>query len=313
MTDSKARIDPRYDPRFQRGYVGSEADAPPHADSPPPGSPVVAPVPVTREPREQVESRPARLEPEVSPVREPRVADRGTPRARVPHAPAPGAGASDGKAPAEPATDASTDPSTADPFAAAFSGVEPDDPESAVRARAWLIAGWLFSGAILAGGLWWSWSAAIDPRYYNGFGGANSNAFMFLQWSVPPAMVMIGAIGIVVVTTVAGLHQLAASADRDAGGRASAFPRVPAAYGLIAIAIVGAIATFWLGGLIADGQGVMWTESGPRADQLTTVALGRVGEVGIGPIAAAAFASVIGLVLLGVQSARPLRPTRRAG
>ena len=29
MTDSRERIDPRYDPRFQRGYVGGEADAPP--------------------------------------------------------------------------------------------------------------------------------------------------------------------------------------------------------------------------------------------------------------------------------------------
>ena len=34
MTDSKARIDPRYDPRFQRGYVGSETDAPTHAEAP---------------------------------------------------------------------------------------------------------------------------------------------------------------------------------------------------------------------------------------------------------------------------------------
>ena len=49
MTDSRERIDPRYDPRYQRGYVGSEADATPHADAPTPTSPVVAPVPVTRD------------------------------------------------------------------------------------------------------------------------------------------------------------------------------------------------------------------------------------------------------------------------
>ena len=124
-------------------------------------------------------------------------------------------------------TDGDADLGPADP--------EPDSP----YARAWLIAGWLFSGAILAGGLWWAWSAAIDPRYYTGLGGAD--AFMYLQWSVPPAMVMIGVLGAVVVTTLAGLHQLAASVDRAADHRASAFPRVPAAYALVAIAIVGVI------------------------------------------------------------------------
>ena len=56
----------------------------------------------------------------------------------------------------------------------------------------------------------------------------------------------------------------------------------------------------------------MWTESGPPDDQMTTVALSRVGEVSIGPIASAAFAAVIGLVVLGVQSARLLRPARSA-
>ena len=194
----------------------------------------------------------------------------------------------------------------------AAADVGPADPRSALLARAWLIGGWLFSGAILAGGIWWAWTAAIDPRYYTGFGAADSDAFMYLQWSVPPSMVMIGALGAVVVTTFAGMHQLAASADRAADRPASAFPRIPAAYALVGIAIAGLIATLWLGGLIAGGQEVMWTETGPREDQLTTLALSRVGEVSVGPIAGAAFAAVIGLVLLGVQSARPMRPARGA-
>ncbi|GAA1768604.1 hypothetical protein [Agromyces humatus] len=309
MTDSTARIDPRYDPRFQRGYVGSETDAPPHAASPQPESPVVAPVPVTREPREQVEARPARFEPERSQAPRDDV-HRGVPSPfvppadRVPGAQEPGGGAE----------------SAAAEQAAVFAEVEPDDPESARYARAWLIAGWLFSVAILFGGLWWAWNAAIDPRYYTGFGGSDSDMFLYLQWSVPPAMVMIGGLGAVVVTTFAGMHQLAASrrqaqdgaVDRDADRAPSAFPRVPTAYVLIAIAVIGFIATYWLAGLIGAGQSVMWTESGPPAGQLTTVALSRVGDVGLAPISATAFAAVIGLVLLGVQSARPQRAARRA-
>ena len=305
MTDSRERIDPRYDPRFQRGYVGTEADAPSHADSPPPTSPVVAPVPITREPREWVESDPTRPEPEPEPeppaIPEPRVAERSEPRAAAVADPAEGnIGAAD---PADDNVGAADRP--------AYAG--PADPESDLRARAWLIAGWLFSGAILAGGLWWAWTAAIDPRYYSGPGNSTSNAFYFLQWTVPPAMVMIGALGAVVVTTFAGLHQLAASDRGDGTGRtASAFPQVPAAYVLVGIAVVGLIVAFWLGGLVADGQGVMWSGAAPQGDQLSRVALSRVGEVGMGPVAAAAFASVIGLVLLGVESTRPLRRPRSA-
>ena len=299
MADSRERIDPRYDPRFQRGYVGGEADAPPHAEAPTSTSPVIAPVPVTREPRERVESDPTRAEPEPEPeppaIPEPHVAERSEPGAAAADRAAGTAGAAD---PADPA-----DPADAGPA----------DPESDLHARAWLIAGWLFSGAILAGGLWWAWTAAIDPRYYTGMGNPTSDAFFFLQWTVPPAMVMIGAIGAVVVTTFAGLHQLAAS---DVGGgadrAASAFPRVPAAYVLVGIAVVGLIVAFWLGGLVADGQQVMWNGAAPQGDQLSRVALSRVGEVGVGPITAAAFASVIGLVLLGVESTRPLRRPRSA-
>ncbi len=322
MTDSKARIDPRYDPRYQRGYVGGETDAPPHAESPPPTSPVVAPVPVTREPREQVESRPARLEPERQQVTEPHVvAEPGAPNvaataaagqpARVPTDPTEpaDAGAAVGVA-AEPTVAGAT--GAAAPIDLEPVDPEPVDPESDLYARSWLAAGWLFSGAILAAGIWWAWTAAIDPRYYTGLG-TNSDAFMYLQWSVPPSMVMIGALGVVVVTTFAGMHQLAASAARGADRALSAFPRVPAAYALAGIAIAGLIATFWLGGLVADGQDVMWTETGPREDQLTIVALSRVGEVAGAPVAGAAFAAVIGLVLLGVQSARTMRTTRRAG
>lgn len=293
MTDSRERIDPRYDPRFQRGYVGGEADAPPHAESPTPTSPVVAPVPVTREPRERVESSPTRLEPE--PEREPQ-----PPAIPEPHL----------AEPIEPSAAAAADPATG---TAEPADVGPADPESDLHARAWLIGGWLFSGTILAGGLWWAWTAAIDPRYYTGLGNSTSDAFFFLQWTVPPAMVMIGALGAVVVTTFAGLHQLAASVVRDGTERApSAFPRVPAAYVLVGVAVVGLIVTFWLGGLVADGQQVMWSGAAPQGDQLSRVALSRVGEVGIGPIAAAAFASVIGLVLLGVESTRPLRRPRSA-
>ena len=303
MTDSRERIDPRYDPRFQRGYVGGEADAPPHAEAPTSTSPVVSPVPVTREPRERVESDPTRPEPEPDPqaIPEPRVAERSEPRAAAAADPADGeVRAAD---PADDVIGAADRPSDAGPA----------DPESDLRARAWLIAGWLFSGAILAGGLWWAWTAAIDPRYYTGIGNSTSDAFFFLQWTVPPAMVMIGAIGAVVVTTFAGLHQLAASDVGDGADRAaSAFPRVPAAYVLVGIAVVGLIVAFWLGGLVADGQQVMWNGAAPQADQLSRVALSRVGEVGIGPIAAAAFASVIGLVLLGVESTRPLRRPRSA-
>ena len=102
--------------------------------------------------------------------------------------------------------------------------VGPVDPESDLYARSWLTAGWLFSGAILAAGIWWAWTAAIDPQYYTGLR-TSSDAFMYLQWSVPPSMVMIGALGVVVVTTFAGMHQLAASADRGADRALSAFPR----------------------------------------------------------------------------------------
>ena len=317
MTDSKARIDPRYDPRFQRGYVGSETDAPTHAEAPPPASPVVAPVPIMRAPREQVESHAARLEPEAQQVTEPHiVAEQGAPNA-APNAASNAAAIADAGQPVrvpapEPAVAGAAEPIAAEPIDVGPVDPESVDPESELYARSWLTAGWLFSGAILAAGIWWAWTAAIDPRNYNGLR-TNSDAFMYLQWSVPPSMVMIGALGVVVVTTFAGMHQLATSADRGADRALSAFPRVPAAYALAGIAIAGLIATFWLGGLVADGQDVIWTETGPREDQLSIVALSRVGEVAGAPVAGAAFAAVIALVLLGVQSARTMRTARRAG
>ena len=310
MTDSRERIDPRYDPRYQRGYVGGEVDAPPHAESPTPTSPVVAPVPVTREPRERVESNPEpQLEPEAARDLEP-----VSPAAHEPDAVPGGVPVRVAAATPEPALAPGADP-------------DPDsDPEvdrleasaAAARLRGWLIAGWAGTLGAVALGAWMSWTANSDPGWYGGRPDPATEILRTLGWSLSPALLMAGALGAVVVTGLAALLQDAArrrAPERPA--EAEGFRRPPAWWALLAVASVGLVLIAWSVSLTTEGNAassqLAFNGDGTVSDQqqatLTTIALGQFAQTTIGPLAFAVLAAFVAIVVVEVHrlSARPAR------
>ena len=319
MTDSRERIDPRYDPRFQRGYVGGEADAPPHADSPTPSSPVVAPVPVTREPRERVESRPIRSQPEPVPAGEPA---REPARESAPDpVPARDAAAQGVLVPvaAEVAPTLAPDPDP-DPDSGPGPQADPLDAfDAAALVRGWLIAGWAVTVGAVALGAWMSWTVNSDSGLYFGRIDPSAEILRTLGWSLSPALLMAGVFGAVVVTGLAALLQDAAR-RRDSEPRADAggFRRTPAWWALVAIAAGGLVLIAWSVNLTTEGnaassQFIYSDDGGTVSDAqqatFTKMALGQFAQTMIGPLAFAVIAAFVAVVVVEVQrlSARRAR------
>lgn len=215
MTDSKERLDPRYDPRYQRGYVGGEADVPfpaiPHPEStpqpefvPPPQVPPAAhAVVVLRDadsPRPLPEGR-ARAVPAPSPAAE---AD-GPAATSAPATIADDADRSGADRASDERTDADeTDADRAGAAAAArarSAAVAPADGGIASwPANVWL---WIAFGACLAFvvvGSWAIWSQVSDPRNYLGSVSVGVDESLRLLVSyLAPALVQAGVVGAVVV------------------------------------------------------------------------------------------------------------------
>lgn len=289
MTDGEPGMDPRYDPRFQRGYDASrDGDAP---------LPAVAPSAAA--PGAGAELRPD-AEREMRAVHAP---DRLRSDAHDPVAEA------EPQAPPQPRVEPAhpTQPSDREDAGAGHEP-GPDRSDAAALARSWLIVGWAVTAAATAIGAWLLWSVNSDYSYYSGIADPSAEGLRILGWTLAPALVLTGMVGAVVVTAVA--------ADRhdeprppDAGP--TRFRRPLTWWALPAVAVVAVASIAWAVGLAVEGNaagsGITFTPSGNATEgqeaRLNTMALGQVAQMLIGPIASAAVAALVAVAVLEVRRA----------
>ncbi|WP_448808317.1 hypothetical protein [Agromyces bauzanensis] len=186
MSEAKAPIDPRFDPRFQRGYV-PDAAAPAAAEAPmvptAPEVPASAPTPAS--------------------VDDPVTATDG-PEAEVPARPA-------DPEPVRPAGDDASapigarSPSDPEPESALAALFEPSSQASSTFA-AWFTAGWGVSvvAAVLGVSLWWA--SIASQNYYSGPGNESDRWLQAFGWMVAPSLVEAGLLGLVVMLVWTGLR-----------------------------------------------------------------------------------------------------------
>ena len=169
-------IDPRFDPRFQRGYVPDVTEEHQHATVPR-ESVVAPPARPTRPPSDSATA------PEAVPI-----STRPTPEDDR----APRAGADDGDPP-EPSPDA---------FETTFDEVD-DEPSPA---DPWFIAAWAVAAlaVVIGGAFWWAGMMAENP-----FSGARQSDrwLQYVGWVVAPALVQGGLIGIVAMLVWTGIRR----------------------------------------------------------------------------------------------------------
>lgn len=308
MTDTERGIDPRFDPRFQRGYdpsqhadatAGPAATAGVDAEVGPRSGARAAPVP-----HEVPESR------EPAPVRVPPPPSRG-PVAREPEARAAAEAAAGGVEPSGPD----------DPVPVAEPAGDDDGHATAPNARAWLIAGWAATGGAIALGIWMLWSLNGDYAYfYGGVVDADGERLRILGWSLAPSLVLSGAIGAVIVTGLAAGIAVEAEPGTDGGGR---FRRPAAWWVLPVIAVVGVALIAWAVALAVAGNAASSSMSFSPGAELSdgqreafeAMVLGQVAQMLIGPTAAAVVGAVVAVVVLEVrravrESRVPARPRR---
>lgn len=280
MTDTDRGMDPRYDPRFQRGYDASrEAEAPSPAPAPPAAGPADPPRPMI-EP-DSTDSTDANQRAEADAASEP------DPRAEPVRGPEPRS---------RPAQDPVPSPRGARPVPAG-------------RARSWLIAGWAVTGGAMLLGVSLSWSVNSDFSYYGGVLDPSAESLRIIGWALAPALLVAGAIGAVVVTGVAA--NLGDDARTAAEEGRLGFRRPPAWWALPAIAVASIVLIALAVALAAEGSRVGSTlQFGPGGnvadDQqalLDTIALGQLAQTLIGPMASAAVAALVAVVVIEVGRA----------
>lgn len=267
-------IDPRFDPRYQRGYPGHGAGET-DASTAPPTAPASTPMAEARRVPD-----PPRPIASTTPV----VDDRA-------HA---GTDETDGVG--EPAQ--------------AFLPLDPA-PEPAAEEgslRPWVIAAWFTLAAFVALGASLIWTVNNDVSYYTGTG--RGNTLRDLGWTVGPALVRVGALGVVVLLTGLGV--------RRPWARASSQPepspvRSPEFFGLIAVTVAAIVLVVWNTILVGDGRMNGWSGA-PDAEMVQLMALQQTASILSTAAVEAALWAVLGLLALGgvsavrARSAQPDRP-----
>jgi hypothetical protein len=219
-TDAR-RLDPRYDARFQRGYAGegrpdaaadaSETVESPHA-VPQPAETVAAPAEAAREP-----APPA---PSLAPEREP-AAPAPAPALEPPE---PSALA----ALADPASASEPLPGPA-PTVVAGDGAaardEQDAPADSRRPDFWFLGAWVLAGGALLIGAALYWSGIMAQDFF----GPTDESDRLLQlagFTIGPALVQVGLLGLVGLLGWAGVRHARASARETSGAGSVAEPSV---------------------------------------------------------------------------------------
>ncbi|MBT2516759.1 hypothetical protein J7E29_04895 [Streptomyces sp. ISL-90] len=182
-------IDPRFDPRFQRGYVPS-----PESDG---GAAVETPPPKVMRP-----ARAAALPVPPAPGRLPPIAAKSTePVEQAEHVATPP------KRPEVGSADAAEPVSSGE--IAAF-----DEPEPDTITRRWIVAAWVVAIGALGLGFWLFWSVAGDRGMYYG----SSSIDPVLQqaaWTIAPPLMQAGGIGVVVLLAWQAIRRARRNARDD--------------------------------------------------------------------------------------------------
>ncbi|MFE6964663.1 hypothetical protein ACFVAJ_06105 [Agromyces sp. NPDC057679] len=314
MTDTERGMDPRYDPRFQRGYDASrdgEATAPA-------GAPTA--VGARGDAERGAAGRDAAGPDAGGEPEPPSSLDAARDRPAYITAPPP-----EHPADPDPSTHSDPDPA-ADPRRAQGPMAGPRrpgerDPESdrraaVARVHSWLIAGWAVTGGALLLGTWLAWSVNSDFSYYGGVVDQASENLRVLGWALAPSLLLTGAIGAVVVTGVAAnLHDDARPAGSEEGPR---FRRAPAWWALLAIVVAAVVLIAWAVALAAEGNRVgsslQFSPDGNVSDDqqalLDTMALGQVAQMLIPALASAAIAALVAVAVIEVWRAARGMPRR---
>ncbi|UOE43707.1 hypothetical protein [Agromyces larvae] len=200
MTETKPNFDPRYDPRFQRGWVEPEggADAPPHADPPshrqaPQQARPARPAPESAEDPAH-DPAPARAEdlfaeliaPESSEPRDPRDPRGGREQSQL--APRGGAGLPEVQV-------AGFAPSAYGVPVEASDLVPPESVRRVAGRWLWLVLG--LSLVFVIGGALAYWQSLTAQNPYTGAVSTMDPATMLIISSAAPAAVELGVIGVV--------------------------------------------------------------------------------------------------------------------
>lgn len=297
-------IDPRFDPRYQRGYAGHGSDT---------GEPDAAapPVPEASKPA-RVPEPPASVLAQVSAATDPAAdspATVETPRsvpglADADADPGPGAIARD-----EPVFELD-----------ANGGGEPESHD----VRWWFAAAWAVLGISVVIGIAVTWAVNSDPATYTGID--SNDLLRQMSWVVAPNLVRFGLIGTVGLTVWIGVRQVRAQRARvaidagDAGDAAELSPQpsphrllprvraVPALFGLIG---AGVVVFIWWAGVSSDRDVFNYGVT-PREEQLSAMAVVQTAGSVVGPATETALWSVFGIIVLGASAAIARREDRAA-
>lgn len=167
-------IDPRFDPRFQRGYVPSPESERAVVEAPPQK--------FVRSPNAPAAPAPGRLPP---------VAGRSVEPVEQAHVATP------------PANSEVRSADAAEPVASAeIAAFEEADTEPASEphtiSRRWIVAAWAVAIAALALGFWLFWNVAGDRGMY--YGTASYDPVLEqAAWTIAPPLMQAGAIGVVIL------------------------------------------------------------------------------------------------------------------
>ncbi|KRC61832.1 hypothetical protein ASE14_13600 [Agromyces sp. Root81] len=275
MSDGATGLDPRFDPRFQRGYPGQGASETDASSARP--APVPASTPATESRRVPDPPMPIAVTPPV-------VDDR-TPA---------GTDATDG----------------VDELIRAFQPLDPaGEPEAEETLRPWVIAAWFTLAAFVVIGASLIWTVNNDASFYTGTG--RGNPLRDLGWTVGPALVRVGTLGVVVLLTGLGVRRLLAvhgsSQPRPALVRSLEF------IGLFAVIAAAIALVVWNTAVVGVERMNGWVGA-PDAETIELMALQQVTNILSGAAVEAALWAALGLLALGgisavrARSARPDRP-----
>jgi hypothetical protein len=269
-------FDERYDPRFQRGYDGgADASAGGASDA-------------------SVDAGAAHGGPGARSV-----GDRDASTAHAAGAPAEGGrdaatvagsarGASSGP---EASPDSGVD---ADLDAAPEPDAAPDPEAESSEARAWLGAAFALCALAVGVALAWLWSGYSDAGYFTGY--SRRTAWDEVRWMAATSMLEIGLLGAVVTAAWLAMRQ-ALRVEREQWWRS------PAVVGLGAAVVAGVLVLAWVGSgpsqsSVWTGDPASWTD-----ERRFEVAFAQLGASLVGPVAAAALAAALGVVLVGARVA----------
>jgi hypothetical protein len=212
MTESNATgVDPRYDPRYQRGYAG--------------GAETGAPASTTRSSRPLQRLQPSTQQRDSLQERERRASERTArpippehqdfaPEGRVPSS------ASPPRASAAPTTGARRDAEPAQPTephsdgeAASVAWFDESGAESSASADPWFLGAWAVAGVALALGAALFFTAMMGQSVYGGVA-SNEMWLQYAGWTIAPALVQGGLLGIVGMLVWTGVRHARAHAKR---------------------------------------------------------------------------------------------------